>query len=142
MVPEVLFNPGDIGIDQGGIHEAAAEAMRACAAPLRPLMCANVLLTGGNSLIPNALERLERSLRSLVPPDYELSVSRPDNPALSAWRGGSHFAASSDSTFNTVAVSRQEYEESGAHRLRALNEKGVGGKQKVKKKRGRPKKQK
>ena len=86
VVPEVLFNPGDIGIDQEASTRLQRRAIRACAAPLR-LMCANVLLTGGNSLIPNALERLERSLRSLVPPDYELSVSRPDNPALSA-RGG------------------------------------------------------
>ncbi|CAM9799463.1 unnamed protein product [Ectocarpus sp. 4 AP-2014] len=112
-IPEVLFNPSNIGLRQMGLSEAVATCIERCPAALRPQFYANVLLTGGNCAIPNLRERLYRDLRASAPIHCEVNVILPEEPMLHAWRGGSLFGASPE--FGSFAVSKQEYDEFGHH---------------------------
>lgn len=46
LVPEVLFSPTDIGLNQAGVPEAVVQAVNATHAALQPLLYTNVILTG------------------------------------------------------------------------------------------------
>ena len=46
MVPELLFNPADIGLQQAGIVEAVVQTVAATHPALQPLLYTNVVLTG------------------------------------------------------------------------------------------------
>jgi actin-related protein 6 len=50
MVPEALFHPTDIGLNQAGLAEAVAMAVSAVHQNLHGLLYSNVLLTGAASL--------------------------------------------------------------------------------------------
>eukprot|EP00568_Trieres_chinensis_P014404 CAMPEP_0183321788 /NCGR_PEP_ID=MMETSP0160_2-20130417/69858_1 /TAXON_ID=2839 ORGANISM="Odontella Sinensis, Strain Grunow 1884" /NCGR_SAMPLE_ID=MMETSP0160_2 /ASSEMBLY_ACC=CAM_ASM_000250 /LENGTH=242 /DNA_ID=CAMNT_0025488807 /DNA_START=69 /DNA_END=794 /DNA_ORIENTATION=- len=66
-VPEALFRPADVGLDQGGVAEAISQAIEACNPIYRAAMYHNILLVGGNALLPGYRKRLEEELRSLAP---------------------------------------------------------------------------
>jgi actin-related protein 6 len=57
-VPEILFNPRDIGMKQAGIPEIILESLSVLPTGLHPAFLANVLAVGGNSLLPGFTERL------------------------------------------------------------------------------------
>ncbi|KAJ8576795.1 hypothetical protein ON010_g2411 [Phytophthora cinnamomi] len=76
-VPEVLFNPSDIGLNQAGIAETIVQAVEACPEELSDAFYANILLVGGNTKFKNFKRRLERDLRSLVPDDYDIELNEP-----------------------------------------------------------------
>ncbi|KAF1793477.1 Actin-related protein 6 [Phytophthora cactorum] len=86
-VPEVLFHPSDIGINQAGIAETIVQAVEACPEELSDAFYANILLVGGNTKFKNFRQRLERDLRSLVPDDFDIGLHEPSDPILAAWRG-------------------------------------------------------
>ncbi|GBG92461.1 hypothetical protein CBR_g55542 [Chara braunii] len=82
LVPEALFRPIDIGINQAGLAECIVTSVEATPPELHPLLYANVLLVGGCSLFPGFVERLDMELRALVPDDFELNIFLPDDPIL------------------------------------------------------------
>jgi actin-related protein 6 len=124
--PELLFNPSDIGFEQGGVVDAIEQAINALPVDLREPAVGNVLLTGGNALIPGFADRVERELRAILPdtlsPLLKVHLLESTQPlgcgdggrAHAAWRGGSILAASAD--FSRMTVTKEEYEEYG-HRL-------------------------
>lgn len=57
-VPEILFNPSDIGMRQAGIPEIVLESLSVLPTGLHPAFLANILVVGGNALIPGFIERL------------------------------------------------------------------------------------
>ena len=61
MVPEVLFHPSDIGLNQAGIAEAAAQAVRSVQSDLRGMLFANVVLAGGCALFRGSRNASRRS---------------------------------------------------------------------------------
>ena len=71
MVPELAFRPSDIGVAQGGIAQAAAEAAAAVHTDLRPLLLSNVVAVGGMARCPGFAARLQAELRPLVPDEIE-----------------------------------------------------------------------
>ena len=73
QVPELIFHPSDVGMQQAGLAEAALEAANAVHPDLRPLLFSNVICTGGTTTCPGFTSRLESELRRLVPCDYEVS---------------------------------------------------------------------
>ena len=72
MVPEVLFQPSDIGLQQGGLAQTIVEAVEATHPDLHPLLYSNVVCTGGCATCPGFQQRLYSALRALVPDDYEV----------------------------------------------------------------------
>ncbi|XP_020209983.1 actin-related protein 6 [Cajanus cajan] len=116
LVPEMLFRPADLGMNQAGIAECIVRAVNACHPHLHPVLYESIILTGGNTLFPQFAERLEKELRPLVPDDYNVKITAQEDPILGVWRGGSLLASSPD--FEAMCVTKSEYEELGSARCR------------------------
>lgn len=111
-VPELLFNPTDIGMPQGGVQEAVRQSIETCAPEIQPLLWSNILLVGGCSHLKGYKERLEMELRRLAPNDVAVNVEMAADPISHTWQGGSILASSS--AFEQFCVTKKEYEEIGA----------------------------
>ncbi len=57
-VPELLFRPDDVGMQEGGVVDAVMQSLEAMPQGLWPAMLSNMLVVGGNALIPGFMERL------------------------------------------------------------------------------------
>ncbi|KAI8821734.1 uncharacterized protein EV422DRAFT_550513 [Fimicolochytrium jonesii] len=110
-VPEVLFQPSIVGLDQAGIVEICDEVLKRFTAAQRQSMMQNVIVTGGNALLPNLTERIEAELRALQPFGSTINVRRAANPLLDAWKGAAQWARAD--TFRASAVARAVYDEMG-----------------------------
>jgi actin-related protein 6 len=111
LIPEILFHPSDIGLNQAGIAETIVQSVKATPAELHELFYGNILLTGGSTLFPGFAERLMKELRPMVPTEYEIKIHTPKDPINTAWRGGSKFMQQSN--YANYTVSRQDYLEQG-----------------------------
>ncbi|KAL1800631.1 hypothetical protein ACET3X_000973 [Alternaria dauci] len=112
-VPELLFNPSDIGIQEAGIPGAVMQSLGALPEALRIGLLANVVVVGGNSLIAGFMERLQTELRALVPVEYVLNVARADDPIKHTWLGGAN-VASQPELLRELLVTKAEYDERGS----------------------------
>ena len=91
MVPEVLFQPSDIGLQQGGLAQTIVEAVEATHPDLHPLLYSNLVCTGGCATCPGFQQRLYSELRALVPDDYEVRSCIILSPLLRGLRVCSAF---------------------------------------------------
>ena len=120
MVPEALFHPADIGLNQAGVAEVVTQAVRSVATDLRAMMYANVIVAGGCAAFPGFKERFEAELRPLVPTDEALTVEVSTSPTLDAWRGGSVVGAGED--FERLAVTREAWKKDASEFRRRYEE--------------------
>ncbi|KAH7375430.1 actin family [Plectosphaerella cucumerina] len=112
-VPEVLFNPSDIGSTQPGIADIVMQSLNEIPIGLWPGLLANVVVVGGNACIDGFIQRLEKELVKRVPDDCIVRVACPSDPITSTWLGAASFARQPE--FASLCVTKQEYEENGAH---------------------------
>lgn len=110
-VPEVLFNPRDIGIDQVGIPEAIMQAVSETPPGLHGLFYNNIVLVGGSTQFPNFKVRLTDELRKLVPAEFPVLIEQPELPVQTSWCGGSTFAMTTE--YSRSCVTKKEYQEHG-----------------------------
>ncbi|XP_063700215.1 actin-related protein 6 [Culicoides brevitarsis] len=111
-IPEILFHPSDIGINQMGIAEAAMHSVNLCPEEVRPHLLANIVLCGGSCLFEGLKSRLFREIRALAPDEYDVQITLSKDPTTYAWHGGKMLAKSDD--FLEKCISRKEYEEHGS----------------------------
>lgn len=116
QVPEILFNPSDIGISQVGIIEAIVDSINSLPEQLHPFLYANIVLTGGNVNIPGFKDRVLKGVRTYCPAPYRVNVYLPDNPITYSWFGGKILATSHQETLKQLVVTKKEYEESGENK--------------------------
>merc|ERR1719350_1999602 len=76
--PDALFVPKNAGIALPGIHEVAYESIMKCDVDLRPGLFANVVLSGGNTLMPGMANRMQKELVSLAPSQQIRIVDPPE----------------------------------------------------------------
>jgi actin-related protein 6 len=110
-VPELLFHPLDIGIDQMGVAEAAIESINACPIETRPHLFANIIVIGGSAKFAGMQARLYKDIRSMAPEFFAVNVTVPEDPQTYAWYGAQYMA--NDIDFDKMFITRQEYEENG-----------------------------
>lgn len=126
---ELLFNPPDIGLQALGIPALVFAVLDTLPRSLWPGLLANIVVVGGNSLIPGLVERVESEVRMLAPAEMAVRVARPLRPDIAVWEGGARFAQAQ--VKGKVGVSREEYLEHGAlwtaRRMRELGRE-MGGK--------------
>lgn len=108
LIPEALFHPSDLGLDQAGVAAAVARSIEAAHPRIAPLLASNILLIGAASACPNFAARLAADVRPLLPAHYNVAVRLVADPATAAWRGGRALAASRE--FGERAVTRAEWE--------------------------------
>lgn len=111
-VPEALFHPSDVGLQQAGVAELIFQAIQSCPEEFRADLYANVVLTGGNCTFPNFRERVVQELRPLVSDDYDVNVYMDDDPILTTFRGG--IRALTEESVPLEFVSREFYFENGS----------------------------
>lgn len=110
-VPELLFSPSDVGIQQVGIPEAVIDSLKDCPSYTHHELLRNILVIGGSSLFPGFIPRLKREIRALAPDDLEVSLIFPEDPIGYGWYGGKELACSEG--FKDLILSKEEYEENG-----------------------------
>ncbi|KAL2317222.1 hypothetical protein Fmac_031098 [Flemingia macrophylla] len=117
--PEMLFSPNWIGVDQVGLDEMTGVSIRRLQfkdESLEERLTSSILVTGGSSLYPGIVERLEAGIRMIRPCGSPIKIVRALDPVMDAWRGAASFA--SDSQFHLQTFSRQDYYEKGEDWLR------------------------
>lgn len=111
--PEILFKPELIGRDHYGMHESVFKSILSSDIDLRRSFLGNIVLSGGNTLLPGLPERLQAEMKALVPADVgdSVHVTSPKDRDFSVWSGGAVLA--NLSTFSSAWISQEEYEEYG-----------------------------
>ncbi|KAJ6789525.1 hypothetical protein PWT90_03106 [Aphanocladium album] len=111
IVPEILFNPPDIGMRQPGIAELIHESLQDLPVGLWPGLLANMVVVGGNALFDGFIQRLQKEVVQRVPDDCVVRVARPADPITSTWVGAANLA--NHANIEKLAVTKQQYEEHG-----------------------------
>ncbi|KAH8598895.1 actin family [Bisporella sp. PMI_857] len=112
-VPELLFNPSDIGMRQSGIAQLVMESLSCLPFGLWPGFLANILVVGGNANIEGFIWRLQVEIRALAPAECYVRVGKPEHPIISTWNGAAELAKDA-SLLSKMSVTKQEYEEHGS----------------------------
>ena len=108
---EALFDPFLMGIDLPGIHEILHDSITKCRPEIQNCMYANVVLSGGNTLFPGLVDRLQKEISTRAPPTSSIGIfARPDRKH-NVWFGGS-ILGSLDS-FRKEWISKEDYNEYG-----------------------------
>jgi actin-related protein 6 len=115
-VPEVLFRPSDVEIDQAGITEATWQSLNKLETVQElGLASANIVLTGGNINIPQFSERFKSELRTFVPDIFPMQIYKPPNPDTYAWYGAHRYVNDeiNNGNIKKLLITRAEYLEQG-----------------------------
>ncbi|XP_042497225.1 actin-100-like [Macadamia integrifolia] len=108
---EVLFDPSRIGMESKGIHEVVLKSIERSDVDIRRDIYANVVLSGGTTMVEGLADRLAKELSILAPPSIRVRVVAPPERKYSVWIGGSILA--SLSTFEQMWITKEEYMETG-----------------------------
>lgn len=111
-VPELIFNPSDIGLQQPGLADVIRESLDGLPIGLWPGLLANIVVVGGNALLEGFIQRLQKEVVQRFPDDCVVRVARPENPITSSVIGGMHLA--NHANIEKLVVTKKEYEERGA----------------------------
>jgi actin len=127
--PELLFRPYlrrfDVtGIGRGaldsmmgcngemdGLHKLVSNSILKCDLGARKELYANIVLSGGSTLITGFPERLNKEVVALAPPKTTVNVIAAAERKAVAWMGGS-IVASLDH-FPEMLITRKEYNQNG-----------------------------
>lgn len=82
-----------------------------CDLDVRKDLYANIVLSGGTTMFTGIAERLSKEMVNKAPSSMKIKVLAPPERKYSVWIGGS--ILSSLSTFQTMWITKAEYEESG-----------------------------
>jgi actin len=109
--PEVLFNPGMVGMEAAGIDETAFNSIMKCDVDIRKDLYGNVVLSGGTTMFPGIADRMAKEVTARAPSSMKVKVVAPPERKYSVWIGGSILA--SLSTFQQMWIAKSEYDEAG-----------------------------
>lgn len=129
--PEVLFNPELLDIETGGLANQIFASIGSTSVDIRPKLYGNILLSGGSSLFPGLVTRLESELKNLyldrtLKGDSSrmdrlkmLKINDPPTRLYSVFQGAALLASIMKNN-NDFWISRKEWEEEGPSILRKL----------------------
>lgn len=121
IVPELIFNPNLIGVDESGIHEGILKSVNECHPDFSNLLLKNIVINGGNSKFFNFKERLKNELIPISPIennsggveifDMNLSLGEPVDPVM---QGMKMFARNVE-MLKDLSITKKEYDELGSN---------------------------
>ncbi|XP_078398565.1 uncharacterized protein LOC144680902 isoform X5 [Cetorhinus maximus] len=99
--------------DHYGIHESLLRAIILCDVDLRQTFAANIILSGGNTMLTGLSARVQKEISSMLPLDLSkyVHVTSPANRDFTVWSGGAALANSS--AIECAWINREEYYEFG-----------------------------
>jgi len=109
--PESLLQPSFLGMESAGIHETVYNSIMKCDVDIRKDLYANNVASGGTTMFPGIADRMQKEIIALAPPTIKVKIIAPPERKYSVWIGGS--ILTSLSTFNSMWISKAEYDESG-----------------------------
>ncbi|XP_047490704.1 actin-like [Penaeus chinensis] len=109
--PEALFQPSFLGMESAGLHETVHCSIMRCDIDIRKDLFANIVMSGGTTMYPGIADRMQKEITTLAPSTIKIKIIAPPERKYSVWIGGSILA--SLSTFQSMWVTKEEYEESG-----------------------------
>lgn len=113
-IPEVLFQPSIIGLDQAGVIEIVNDALKHFSEEQQNKMVKNIFLTGGNINFPNMKQRIINEIRGILPYKTIFNVNQAKDPILDAWKGAAKWGSINNQIeFKKSCITRQMYEEYG-----------------------------
>lgn len=112
-VPELFFNPMDIGLRQPGIPQLVMQSLAAVPLGLWPALLANIIVVGGNANIVGFIQRLQAEITALAPDPCHVRVKAPSDAVKSAWVGAA-MLSNNEELLASYSITRQEYEENGS----------------------------
>jgi actin len=111
---EIMFNPVQAGKEHEhleGIHKYCYDSVQKCDMDIRKDLFQNIILSGGSTLFDGMGERMWQEIHTLAPSTSKIKILASPERKFSVWLGGSILA--SLSTFQTMWINKQEYDESG-----------------------------
>lgn len=115
VIPEVLFHPSDVGIQQMGVAEAIVDAINGCPDETKPHLFSNIVVCGGSARFSGMQTRIQKDVRALAPDEFDVNVTVPSDPLSYSWYGGQQYSQSL--SFLKSCMSRSQYEENGIKHL-------------------------
>eukprot|EP01117_Protostelium_nocturnum_P019243 TRINITY_DN8297_c0_g1_i1.p1 TRINITY_DN8297_c0_g1~~TRINITY_DN8297_c0_g1_i1.p1 ORF type:complete len:372 (-),score=97.33 TRINITY_DN8297_c0_g1_i1:103-1218(-) len=110
--PEALFQPSFLGMDASGIHETIFNSIMKCDIDIRKDLYSSIVLSGGSTMFPGIVERMQKELTALAPSTMKIKVVAPMERKYSAWIGGSILASLPD-CFQSMWITKEEYDKYG-----------------------------
>merc|ERR1712010_200267 len=107
-----LFQPQFLGLESVGIHETTYNSIMKCDVDIRKDLYADTVMSGGTTMYPGIADRMQKEITALAPNTMKIKIIAPPERKCSVWIGGSILA--SLSTFQSMWISKEEYDESGA----------------------------
>uniref|UniRef100_A0A1X7VVX1 Actin, cytoplasmic n=1 Tax=Amphimedon queenslandica TaxID=400682 RepID=A0A1X7VVX1_AMPQE len=117
LCSEGLFKPYLHGKDYPGVHDLLYDSVKKCDESICRSLLENVVVCGGNTMLPGFVDRLRKEVSALAPQDTKIKLHATPARNFSVWAGGC--ILTSHSTFKAMLISKQDYDESGpsiAHR--------------------------
>ena len=95
----------------GNLTTICYKSIMKCDVDIRKELYANIVLSGGNTMIPGIADRMQKEISALAPPKMNVKIIASPERKYSAWIGASILADLE--TFQQMWISKQEYDESG-----------------------------
>lgn len=115
-IPEIIFRPDDIGLQQAGLPATIAHCISLLPADIRGMFWANIGLIGGTTKFHGFRERLLTELRMLAPDSCDVVIYESNDPITEAYKSAQKYA--NTPAFSQNIVTRAEYAESGSNASR------------------------
>ncbi|KAF7319624.1 hypothetical protein HMN09_00302800 [Mycena chlorophos] len=115
-VPEVIFRPDDIGLEQAGLADTVAASISLLPEDIQGMFWANIGLIGGNTKFPGFRTRLLRELESVAPAGSNVVIYQSDDSVLDAYYAAAAFAPALSTP--ELIVTREEFFEEGSSAMR------------------------
>jgi len=111
--PEALFRPSLIGKEFPGAGEQTYQSIMKSDVDVRKDLYSNIVLSGGTTLYAGLPERLTKEVQKLAPQSMasKVKVIAVPERKYCVWIGGS--ILSSISTFSTMWITKEEYNDAG-----------------------------
>jgi len=100
-----------LGKEYPGLHELTYQSIMKCDVDVRKDLYGNIVMSGGTTMFKDIDKRLNKEVVALAPSSIKIKVVAPPERKYSVWIGGS--ILSSLSTFQTMWITKSEYDESG-----------------------------
>ena len=110
--PESIFRPTIFGCNCPGIHGQIVRSLKLAEPNVRKCASANIILSGGNTMIPGFNTRLQIELNKLMPSALPATVLDFPDQLYAAWIGASRFASSD--MMASEWITREEYDAIGS----------------------------
>lgn len=111
LIPEILFDPKNRLNSQKSLQDTVQNALDKVDPFIRAKLYEQILVSGGNSLIPNFIKRLKMEIRVKANPINKVKVKQHKEVLLSPWIGAS--LMTNMSVFSRSTITYAEYKDAG-----------------------------